>query len=220
MISRIVPLKRLSDTGRWRAAVHLHGDEEISSLKYQVKPLADVVQESTTASPPHEFRGGRFHYIGLEHVEPISGDPIDVSVVGPDEVRSRSKVFMRGDVLFARLRPYLRKVLLVEEPLLEGLCSTEFIVLRPRGTAVSASFLRALLSSRVVAEHVSRFQAGAALPRVSARDLLALKIPVPPKAVQDATVARLERLKRRRLAIKQQLIDLGNEQEEIINGMF
>lgn len=220
MISRIVPLKRLSDTGRWRAAVHVHGDEEIASQKYRVKTLADVVQESTTATIPSEFRGGRFHYIGLEHVEPITGDPLDVPTVGPEEVRSRSKVFKRGDVLFARLRPYLRKVLLVEEPLVEGLCSTEFIVLRPRGAAISATFLRALLSSRVVAEHVSRLQAGAALPRVSAKDLLALKIPVPPKTVQDATVARLEKVKHRRQTIKQQLLDLADEQEEVLKELF
>lgn len=220
MISRIVPLKKLSDAGRWRAAVYLHGDDDIVSTKYTVKALADVVQESTTATSPSEFRGGRFYYIGLEHVEPITGDPIDVAIVGPGEVRSRSKVFKRGDVLFARLRPYLRKVLLVEEPFMEGLCSTEFIVLRPRSTSVSASFLRALLSSRLVAEHLGRFQAGAALPRISAKDLLTLKIPVPKKTIQDATVARLEKLKHKRQAIKQQLIDLADEQENIINGFF
>jgi hypothetical protein len=220
MIARIVPTKRLLDTGRWRASVHVYGDEDIASRAYPVRPLSDVVVESTEAASPAEYGRGQFHYIGLENVEPITGDLLELEMSGPGDVRSRSKVFKQGDVLFARLRPYLRKVLLVAAPLAEGLCSTEFIVLRPKGSVISAEFLRALLSSQVVAEHVSRLQAGAALPRVSAKDLLAIKIPVPPEATQKAIVTKLESVKTRRTALKTQLIDLANEQEVLLKAVF
>jgi len=220
MIARIVPIQRLFDTGRWRASVHVHGDNDIASRAYSVRPLSDVVVESAEAASPAEYGSGRFHYVGLENVEPITGDLLELDISGPDDVRSRSKVFKKGDVLYARLRPYLRKVLLVDAPLAEGLCSTEFIVLRPRGAAISAKFLRALLSSQVVADHVSRLQAGAALPRVSAKDLLALKIPVPPKAVQEAIVTKLESVRARRTALKNQLTDLATEQEELLKAVF
>src|SRR5438874_9218088 len=45
------------------------------------------------------------------------------------EVKSTAFHFQPGDVLYGRLRPYLNKVLLAE---IEGLCSSEFIVLPPQ----------------------------------------------------------------------------------------
>ena len=66
-------------------------------------------------------------YIGLEHVEQGT---LHISNVGSSqEVESHKLRFRTGDILFGTLRPYFRKVIIAP---FEGVCSTEFCVVRPK----------------------------------------------------------------------------------------
>ena len=66
-------------------------------------------------------------YIGLEHVEQGT---LHISNVGSSqEVESNKLRFRTGDILFGTLRPYFRKVIIAP---CEGVCSTEFCVVRPK----------------------------------------------------------------------------------------
>ncbi|MGI5922704.1 MAG: hypothetical protein GX945_12630 [Lentisphaerae bacterium] len=219
MLTRIVSFQELIEVGRWRANLHVHTNNEMKSSKYDMVPLGDVVKESTAAAEP-QSQGGEFYYIGLENVTPITGDPMNISLVGPEEVRSRSKMFRKGNILYARLRPYLRKVLLVEEPFEFGLCSTEFIILDVDPSVVLPQYLRDLLSSESVTSYLSRLQGGAALPRVSSKDLLAMEIPVPPQRVQMRIVEELERIKEKRHQLMDELEVLKEDQQELIKKVF
>ena len=178
MLTKTTPFSDLTNSGRWRAEFHVHGKGEIKS-RFTVVPLGDVVAESKKAMNPSEI-GSPFHYVGLENVEPVTGEAVDIELTDPTAVRSRSKVFASGDILFGRLRPNLRKVMIAEPPFDSGLCSTECIVLRVDETASTRTYLRDLLVSEPVVERLKRMQSGAALPRVSSKDLLRLKVPVPP----------------------------------------
>jgi type I restriction enzyme S subunit len=66
-------------------------------------------------------------YIGLEHL--ASGIPSLVGRGAESDVKSAKIEFKSGDVLFGKLRPYLRKSVRVTEP---GICSTDIVVLRAR----------------------------------------------------------------------------------------
>ena len=66
-------------------------------------------------------------YVGLEHIPRQS---VALSAWGaPDEVDSDKLRFESGDILFGKIRPYLRKVALAP---FSGACSTDTIVLRAR----------------------------------------------------------------------------------------
>src|SRR5690606_4857297 len=153
------------------------------SNRFETLPLARVVQESKAAIEPSTLGDRGFFYVGLENVESVTGDPVAITMVSSESVRSRSKLLKSGDVLYGRLRPYLRKVFLAPTPL-SGLCSTEFVVLRALEGVILPAFLREVLASEAVTEVVSRLQVGSALPRVSSKDLLKVEIPVPPLDVQ------------------------------------
>ena len=64
-------------------------------------------------------------YLGLEHL--ASGFPSIVGHGKETDVRSGKTAFRSGDVLFGKLRPYLRKSVLVAE---DGICSTDILVFR------------------------------------------------------------------------------------------
>ncbi len=161
---RTVSILELTKLGKWRADLHVHSNSRIKSDRFDLVPLGEVVRESRTAKEPREEESA-FYYIGLEHIEPITGDHTNIDLVTFEKVRSRSKVFEEGDILYGRLRPYLRKAFLVEPPYKKGLCSTEFIVLKADHDRVLPLFLREILISDPVTEVITRLQAGAALPR-------------------------------------------------------
>jgi hypothetical protein len=73
--------------------------------------------------------------IELEHMESGSGRLVGESSV---QTMSSKRVFQRGDVLFGRLRSYLRKYWLAER---EGFCSTEIWALVPENKRVESGFL-------------------------------------------------------------------------------
>lgn len=220
MIGRTILLRQLIQSGRWRAEFHVHGDSEIHSGHHKMMRLADVVVESKKAIDPTSFEEDSFYYIGLEHVESVTGDPVGIVKVGTAEVRSRSKTFAKGDVLYGRLRAYLRKAFLVDDPYDKGLCSTEFIILQVDESIISNVYLRELLISDRVTERLTRMQGGAALPRVSSKDLLDLKVPIPPLDVQQEIASKLTQIKRKRHELRCQLENLVREGQETISGVF
>src|SRR5690606_31764178 len=99
----------------------------------------ELVCLSTAALDPPDFEP-RDLYIGLENVEPVSGDVINASRISQQHVRSRAKIYSGGQILYGRLRPYLRKAALIPRDAPNGLCSTEFIVLEPRTDLVDPVF--------------------------------------------------------------------------------
>lgn len=86
---------------------------------------------------------GQRLYLGLEHL--ASGHPTLVGRGKESDVRSGKTEFHRGDVLFGKLRPYLRKSVLVSE---EGICSTDILVFR--ATEICAPEFLCLLRKSVV----------------------------------------------------------------------
>jgi len=195
-----LPIDKFISSGKWRAQAHIGSSNQRLNNRFETVPLARVVQESKTAIEPSTLRDRDFFYVGLENVESITGDPLSIIRVSSESVRSRSKLFKSGDVLYGRLRPYLRKVFLAPDPL-DGLCSTEFVVLRALEGVILPTFLREVLASEAVTEIVSRLQAGSALPRVSSKDLLKVEIPLPPLDVQSSIAAEAERLHEKRRAL-------------------
>lgn len=82
--------------------------------------LGQIVEPSRERALPTEVPEMR--YVGLEHIESQT-----MKLVGYKhayEVRSSSILFSKGDVLYAKMRPYLNKVWLAE---FDGLCSPVFL---------------------------------------------------------------------------------------------
>lgn len=116
-------------------------------------------------------------YIGLEHVRSGTGEYSGVEAGGAD-IRSHKFTFQPGDILYGKLRPNLRKCVVVDQA---GVCSTDLVPLRPIDPG-SAHFLAMQLRSEAFTADVMRIIGGANLPRVNIRDLFTLSLPTPPEA--------------------------------------
>ncbi len=125
-------------------------------------------------------------YVGLEHIE--SGTRRHIGPRDDAEVQSSTFLFNPSHVLYGRLRPYLRKVLV---PDFAGHCSTEIFPILP-SSELDRSFLSYWLISESTTTAIDRLCNGARMPRANMEQALDLEIPLPPLAEQKRIVALLD----------------------------
>lgn len=106
----------------------------------------------------------------------------------PDRVGEALRVRC-GDVLFARLRPYLRKVVLADRELT---ASTEFLCLRASSLA-SSRFLRYVVSDPAFADFAVACAYGTKMPRVAWQNLRYFQVWAIPTEKQRAIADFLDR---------------------------
>ena len=112
------------------------------------------------ASDPRNLRE-HVSYIGLEHMP--RGNMFLDEWGTSEGLGSGKSVFKKGNVLFGRLRPYFKKVGIAP---IDGICSTDVLVLKPAFNE-SAAMLLALAASEEFIGYASAAATGTKMPRVS-----------------------------------------------------
>ncbi|MGA2587423.1 MAG: restriction endonuclease subunit S [Candidatus Aminicenantales bacterium] len=157
--------------------------------RWPVKPLSEVLEVSRERIEPIEHPDILYNYIGLESIEGHTGQLLPHQLTIGAEIKSTKNVFHRGEILYGKLRPYLNKIYLADK---DGICSTDIFVLRPKQSAMNASFAANYLRSPAVLSAASNAMAGANLPRIGQKALLGIPIPVPPVVEQERIVKLLD----------------------------
>lgn len=124
-------------------------------------------------------------YIGLEHI--ASGEPFLLGTAPADSSISTNSVFYRGDVLFGKLRPNLRKSLPAP---FDGYCSTDILVLEPN-TGFDAGFVSRVFQRDEVFDEAVRTAEGTKMPRTSWARLRDYSVFAADGDSERATIARV-----------------------------
>ena len=169
---------------RWDPSFFLSVGHLDSDFEYPLVKIGDLVKERREFLQPNQYPDRVFNYIGLENIESVTGLLIEFEPKLGTNIRSRSKIYRNGDILYGRLRPTLRKALVVDDYLGEGICSTEIFVLIPKKERILSAVLRVILTSPYVNKIIGGLVGGAALPRIQLEDFLEIKIPCPSIEIQ------------------------------------
>jgi type I restriction enzyme S subunit len=161
--------------------------------------VCERVQNTASPSPT-----GRRLYLGLEHL--ASGFPVLVGRGEESDVRSAKTSFQSRDVLFGKLRPYLRKSVLLNE---DGICSTDIIVFRATQRLLP-EFLCLLTHTDEFINHAKATTSGVQHPRTSWTALREFKLDVPPLGEQK-DIALLLGVVLRAIAHQERLLQLTAE---------
>lgn len=149
--------------------------------------------------------------LGLEHIESITG-----FIIGEESSYQGSGVaFQPKDILFGKLRPYLRKVALVEK---HGAAVGDFYVVRSQKN-ISPRYLRYRLLADSSIEPLNAFTYGAKMPRVGWEDFRNLEASRPPLPEQRAIADFLDRETAKVDALiekKEKLIELLDEKRQAL----
>ena len=148
----------------------------------RIKRVASLRTERCTNVP----KG--WQYVGLEDVEPGTGrfHPTDSDSRQMED--STVGVFRPGDVLYGKLRPYLKKTIVGDS---DGVCSTEFLVLQPK--SVMAQWLHQWLLTTEVTQQIEAGCEGTKMPRADWEHVGSIPVPYPSLSEQGETIAALDR---------------------------
>jgi type I restriction enzyme S subunit len=119
-------------------------------------------------------------YVGLEHIG--EGRLALIGIGTAEDVTSLKSRFCKGDILFGKLRPYFRKVILAP---CDGVCSTDIWVVRPKDN-IDARFLFYWMASKDFIDAATRGSEGTKMPRAQWEFVSRLVLQVPPLRYQQA----------------------------------
>ena len=136
--------------------------------------------------------GDQTPYIGLEHMPRRSIALESWGSVG--SVKSAKSRFQKGDILFGKLRPYFHKVGIAP---VDGVCSTDVVVIVPKSPEWSA-FVSATVSSDRFVTYTDQSSTGTKMPRTSWQTMGQYAICLPPSdlatAYQEAVQPLLDKI--------------------------
>lgn len=175
-------------------------------------PFAECCIRVADNRKPSECKGRP--YLGLEHLR--AGFPALLGVGNGSDIASAKTAFHTGDVLFGKLRPYLRKGLRAP---FDGVCSTDVLVFRAKNGARS-EYLGYLIHTDPFVEQAIRTTSGLNHPRTSWDGLRGFLVSLPPLDEQRQIAVVLAAVQR---AIERQerLIALTTElQKALMSKLF
>lgn len=155
--------------------------------------LGDVAAQQLRAVQPKDLDPS-CPYIGLEQMPRKSIGLATWETAG--SVQSGKTRFRRGEILFGKLRPYFHKVGVAPT---DGVCSTDIVVVAPRGDAWFG-FVLGHLSSDAFVDYTSAGSTGTKMPRTSWAEMARYPVALPTDAVAAAFTARVQPMVERILA--------------------
>jgi type I restriction enzyme S subunit len=176
MWSEIVTTSIFLQRDSWKADIARYSYSISKSFsKKKSACIGDLVKIKKQSAEPSALPDTT-PYIGLENIVGNYGALVNIGTIKSNNVRSRSKVCGSNDIIYGRLRPNLNKVSVIPSSIKVALCSTEFLVFEPL-EGVPSYFLWSVLSSPLVAQHLSTQTSGTTLPRIKKEKVLAVSIP-------------------------------------------
>jgi len=141
---------------------------------WAIKALGELAEDVRRSCDPTSIDPDT-PYIGLEHM-PRQSIALD-SWGKAQDVQSTKLSFCKGEILFGKIRPYFHKVGVAP---IDGVCSTDIIVIVPIEKALKALVL-AVVSSTDFVNHATQTSQGTKMPRANWDILAKYRVPLPPK---------------------------------------
>ena len=156
-------------------------------------------------------------YVGLENIEKDTG--IIKYEIGA-ELKSIKNVFVEGQILYGKLRPYLNKHGIAK---FKGVCSTDILVFSANND-VSNKWVDYYFNMPSFISYAISNSTGINLPRVNSKSILSYVIPIPPKETQQKIVDIIESLFAKldiaQEKVEQVLAESENRRSAILHNAF
>ena len=158
---------------------------------WQTVKLGDVLQKTETINPA-QSPDAEIDYIDVSSVSNTTFEIGETQRLKGKDAPSRARRLVRAnDVLFATIRPTLRRIAIVPEELNGQVCSTGYFVLRPKA-CLDHRFLYYFLFTEDFMGQMEKLQKGASYPAVTDADVRGQLVHLPPLPEQRRIVGILD----------------------------
>ena len=183
---------------------------------WEVVRLGDVVSLPRGQKNPTEGPYRNWPLIAPNHVESGTGRLLRIETAVEQSARSGKYAFASGDVVYSKIRPYLRKAVVAP---FTGLCSADMYPLRAKAR-VDPRFVLAVLLSRRFTDFANSLSTRTGIPKINREQLGSYVFAIPPAKEQkqmvrcfhsldqrvEAEVSRKEQLSRLKSALMSVLL--------------
>jgi type I restriction enzyme, S subunit len=145
--------------------------------------------DAGTKRDPKELDQSRW-LLELEDIEKDTSRIVERLRVSDRDSQSTKSEFRLGDILYGKLRPYLNKVVVADEP---GYSTTEIVAIRSFLPLCPEYCALAFRRPDFVA-YVERLGRGTKMPRLRTPDAIVAPFPLPPLPEQHRIVAKVDEL--------------------------
>ena len=175
--------------------------------------ISEVISSKSKKYNP-ETNDVNYHSIELESLSQDSGELL--STFDSKNQKSIKNVFTSGDVLFGKLRPYLKKYYLAN---FDGVCSSEIWVLK--SSILESSYLYAFIQSNSFIS-LTEISSGSKMPRADWNLVSSSVISYPSNSDERKKMGEIIQLINARIATQKKIIShletlMKNSQENIFN---
>lgn len=156
---------------------------------WEVSNLSDVVAAKNGQVDPRQSPYREMLHVGPENIEPETGRLLPLKTNGDLGIKSGNYLFTQDDVLYSKIRPYLRKT---AKPEFTGTCSADMYPLRPVDSRLRKGFFFHLLLSEPFSKQAISFQDRTGIPKINRQQLGRIQIPIPSRHEQDKISGSLD----------------------------
>ena len=163
----------------------LHGEEQketeigLIPKSWKSESISNIV-ENTKQIDPRKTPNLSFKYIDVSGISNEFFKIIEYRTYNGSKAPSRArKLIQANDVIFATVRPTLKRIAYVDEDYDGKVCSTAFCVLRSKKNVLSSRYLYYCVQNDEYIEELAKLQRGASYPAVTDGDIKRQQIPLP-----------------------------------------
>jgi len=128
--------------------------------------------------------------LDLEDIEKETGRIHTFCSAAERKITGDKVHFFKGQILYSKLRPYLKKILVAPN---DGICTPELVPFSVYGE-IHAEYLVNVLRAPHVDYVINSVTYGVKMPRVGTETMVNLLVPLPPLAEQKRIVAKIEEI--------------------------
>jgi type I restriction enzyme S subunit len=151
--------------------------------------LGDVCQISARQVDPKTPEFGSLSHVNGENIEGGKCRLLYLRTAAEEGMTSGKYLFEPGDVLYSKLRPYLRKAVVVD---FRGVCSADMYPIRVNQAMLDPHYAVWMLVTDEFTSYADRESGRARMPKLNREQLFAWQAPLPPLSEQQRIAAVLQ----------------------------
>ncbi len=158
-------------------------DTEVGKVPegWEVVQFGSIIDIKSGQVDPREPPYNDMLHIGPENIEEATGRLLALQSAKELKLISGKYLFTSNDVVYSKIRPYLRKATL---PGFTGICSADMYPLRPMEGRLSINYIFHYLLSDIFTRQAISHQSRTGIPKINRVQLNSTVIPVPGKGSQ------------------------------------
>ena len=166
-----------------------HKQTEVGMIPddWQLRPMLSTVRVANGQVDPKVEPYRSMTLIAPDHVESGSGRLLKKETANDQHAISGKYLFAKGDIVYSKIRPYLRKAILAD---FDGLCSADMYPLKPAAD-VSPGFILAAILGNHFSNYAESVSVRSGMPKINREELAEYTVALPSTKAEQEAIATI-----------------------------